>query len=158
MVDSQIANLTPDLSLSHNLCFNHPNGSCKPILNIYVPWDFQWYKELHNPMGFDLYNRFLKLQESIWTPIPKVGAHLGVWRFIPSQSPTLLGTWDVTLRLPSWLAHLVTTPRLGLQHICFACVITMVPHPNVNIHFLASNSTCRRRFWMPPSLPWLIWR
>jgi hypothetical protein len=29
-------------------------------------------------MGFDPYNRFLKIQESIETLTPKVGAHLGV--------------------------------------------------------------------------------
>jgi hypothetical protein len=44
MVRSQIANLTPDLSFGHNLCFRCPNGSCEPILDIYVSIDFQWYK------------------------------------------------------------------------------------------------------------------
>jgi hypothetical protein len=39
-------------------------------------------------MGFDPYNRSLKMWEFIGTPIPKVGAHLGVWGFIPSHSPT----------------------------------------------------------------------
>jgi hypothetical protein len=34
-------------------------------------------------MGFDPCNRVLKIQESIETPTPKVGAHLGVLRFIP---------------------------------------------------------------------------
>jgi hypothetical protein len=29
-------------------------------------------------MGFDPYNCFLKIQESIGTPTPKTGAHLGV--------------------------------------------------------------------------------
>jgi hypothetical protein len=42
-------------------------------------------------MGFDPYNRYLKIRESIKTLIPKVGIHLGVWRFIPSHSPTFLG-------------------------------------------------------------------
>jgi hypothetical protein len=42
-------------------------------------------------MGFDPYNRFMKIQKSIQNPIPQVGAHLGVWGFIPSQPPTLLG-------------------------------------------------------------------
>jgi hypothetical protein len=44
-VGSQTANLTPDLSFSHNLCFKCPNGSCEPILNIYVSITFQWYKK-----------------------------------------------------------------------------------------------------------------
>jgi hypothetical protein len=41
VVESQ---LIPDLSFGHNLCFKCPNGSCEPILDIYVPRDFQWYK------------------------------------------------------------------------------------------------------------------
>jgi hypothetical protein len=41
-------------------------------------------------MGFDPYNQFLKIQESIGTPTPKVGVHLGMWRFILSDSPTFL--------------------------------------------------------------------
>jgi hypothetical protein len=53
MVGSQIDNLTPDPSFGHNLWFKYPNGSCKPILDIYVPRDFPWYKELFNPMSFD---------------------------------------------------------------------------------------------------------
>jgi len=36
MVGSQIDNLTPDFSFGHNLCFNYPNGSCEPILDIYI--------------------------------------------------------------------------------------------------------------------------
>jgi hypothetical protein len=52
MVKSQIGNLTPEPSFDHNLCFNHSNGSCKPILDIYVPRDFQWYKKLQNLIRF----------------------------------------------------------------------------------------------------------
>jgi len=36
MVGSQIGNLTHGLSFGDNLCFKCPNGSCKPILDIYV--------------------------------------------------------------------------------------------------------------------------
>jgi hypothetical protein len=32
-------------------------------------------------MGFDPYNCFLTIRESIETPTPKMGVHLGVWRF-----------------------------------------------------------------------------
>ncbi len=87
MVENQILILGP--FLGHKLCFNYPNGLHKPILDIYVSRDFQWYKKLFNPMGFDPCNRVLKIQESIETPTPKVGAHLGVLRFIPWHSPTL---------------------------------------------------------------------
>jgi hypothetical protein len=44
-------------------------------------------------MGIDPYNRYnhsLNIQESIGTPTPKMGVHLGVWKFIPSHSFTLL--------------------------------------------------------------------
>jgi hypothetical protein len=90
VVKSQNGNLTPNPSFGHNLCFKCPNGSCKPIFDIQVPRAFQWYKELLNQMGFDPYNRCLKIQESIETPTPEMGVHLGVWGFIPSLSYTLL--------------------------------------------------------------------
>jgi hypothetical protein len=86
MVGNQIGDLTPSPSFGHNLCFKCPNGSCKPILDIYVPRDFQWYKELFNPLGFEPYNCYLKIWESTRTLPPKVGAPLGVWGFIPSHS------------------------------------------------------------------------
>jgi hypothetical protein len=70
-------------------------------------------------MGFDPCTFSLKIRESIETPTPKVGAHLSVWRFIPSHSPTLLGAWNVTLGFhlwptPSQTFPLVASPRLGL--------------------------------------------
>jgi len=43
-------------------------------------------------MIFDPRNHLLKSQEFIGTLIPKVGAHLGVWGFIPSHSLALSGT------------------------------------------------------------------
>ncbi len=73
-------------------------------------------------MNFDPCNRSLKIWKSIRTSTPEMGAHLGVWGFIPLHFPTLLGAWDVTLGLPSWPAPLqalalVVSPRLGLRHI-----------------------------------------
>jgi hypothetical protein len=72
-------------------------------------------------MNFDPFNHALKIRESIKTQTPKVGVHLGVWGFIPSYSPTLMGAWNVTPGLHSWLTPsqalaFVTSPRLGLQH------------------------------------------
>jgi len=78
MVGSQTANLTPDPSFGHNLCFKCPNGSCEPILDIYVSISFQWYKELFKPLGFGHFNRSLNIRESTGTPTPKVKAPLGV--------------------------------------------------------------------------------
>jgi len=135
VIKSQIGNLTRDPSFGHNLCLKCPNGSCKPILDIYVLRSFQWYNELFNPLSFGPYNRSLKIQESTRTSTPlkaeialgvigsqmKVEAPLGMQRFIPSHFPTLPWAWDVTPKFPSWLATLqvlalVASPRLGLQH------------------------------------------
>jgi hypothetical protein len=53
-------------------------------------------------MGFGPWNCPMKIQESIGTSTPKMGVHLGMWRFIPSHFFALPGTWNVTLGLPSW--------------------------------------------------------
>jgi hypothetical protein len=124
MVKNQIENLTVGPSFGHNLCFRHSNGPCKPILIIYIPRTFQWYKGIFNPMNLDLWSWFLKIWKSIGTPTPKVGAHLRVWGFIPSHSPTLPRAWNVTLGLPFWPAPLqalalVASPKLRLQQFIF---------------------------------------
>ncbi len=62
VVGSQIGNLTPGRSFGHRLCFNYPNGSCEPILDIQVLITFQWYKKFFNQMGFDLCNHSLKFR------------------------------------------------------------------------------------------------
>jgi hypothetical protein len=80
--------LTLGLSFGHNLCLKCPNGSCEPILNIYILTIFRWYMKVFNPMGFGPCNHSLKIWESVGTLTPKVGAHLGVWGFIPSLSYT----------------------------------------------------------------------
>jgi len=101
VVGSQICILTSDPSFGYNLCFKYPNGSCEPILDIYVPRVFQLYKELFNPMNFDPWNRPLKVWKTIGIPTPKVGAHLGVCGFIPSHSLTLSRAWNMTPGLHS---------------------------------------------------------
>jgi hypothetical protein len=72
MVKSQIDNLIHGLSFAHNLCCWYSNGWCKPILDIYVLRNFQWYKYVFNPMSFDPPNYSLKIRlqplkcESTW--------------------------------------------------------------------------------------------
>jgi hypothetical protein len=91
----------PDLSFDHNLCFRCLNESCKPILDIYVSIAFQWYKKLLKEMGFDLYNRFMKIRKSTRTSTPKMGVHLGVWMFMFTFSHTLgLLSWPMFLQAP----------------------------------------------------------
>jgi len=112
LVGSQTTSLTPNLSFGHNLCFRCPNEQCEPILGIYIPRAFQWYKKRHKPLSFGPWNRSLKFQESTGIPSPNVGVTLGVWGFTPSYSLALLtlsGVCDVTLGL-----LLVLTPRLPL--------------------------------------------
>jgi hypothetical protein len=109
LVMSQIGSLTPNLSFGHHLCFRCLNEQCKPILNIYISRDFQWYKERHKPLSFGPSNCFLKFWKSTGTPSPKVGVALGMWMFTPSHSLTLSYTfgsmWCDSLA-SSWLAPL----------------------------------------------------
>jgi hypothetical protein len=53
VVESQIVNLIPCPSFGHKLRFRCPNGQCDPILDIYIPRSFQWYKERLKPLRFD---------------------------------------------------------------------------------------------------------
>jgi hypothetical protein len=120
VVGSQIVSLTPNFSFDHNLCFTCPNGSCKPILDIYVSIDFQWYKKLFKPMGFDPCNHTLKNQESIWDSNSHNGSSHESVKVHSLTLFALLGACDVTPMPPFWLATLqalalVTSPRLGLQ-------------------------------------------
>jgi len=113
VVGRQIPNLTLDPSFGHNLCFRCLNGSCKPILDIYVSIAFQWYKELFKPFGFDLCNYSLNIRDSTsqsWSSFGSVRVH----------SLTL----SFTFRLLSWLTTLqalalVASPKLGLRHWIF---------------------------------------
>jgi hypothetical protein len=100
MVGSQTANLIPDPSFAHNLCFRCPNGSCEPTVEIYVPRTFQWYKKLPNPMSFDPFNRFL-----------------GIHRDSNSQNGSSLRSESVhshalTHSQASFLAHALASPCL----------------------------------------------
>jgi hypothetical protein len=63
-------------------------------------------------MSFHPFNRLLKIQKSIGTLILKVGAHLGVWGFIPSHSLT----FPRNTKCDSWaslLARTFVNPCLG---------------------------------------------
>jgi hypothetical protein len=77
VVENQIGTLTFTPSFGHNLCMKYSNGSCNPILNIYVSGSFQWYKKFFNPMSFDPCNRLWRFRSSSGLQLPK-------WEF----------TWD----------------------------------------------------------------
>ncbi len=120
MVGSQISNLTPGPSFGYNLCFKYSSGSCKLILDIYVPRSFQWYKELFNPMNFDPYNCPLKIWKSIGTLIPKVGTiwSVGVHSlaFYCTPGSMKCDSWAHSWPAPLQVLTFVASPRLGLRH------------------------------------------
>jgi hypothetical protein len=60
VVGSQIVELIPDLSFCHNLCCRCPNGSCRPIFEIYTLIAFQRV----NARCFDPCHQTLKFRES----------------------------------------------------------------------------------------------
>jgi len=78
--------LIHDPSFGHNLCFKCLNGSCAPILDIYIPRAFQWYKELFNPMGFD--------------------PAIAFWRF-KSPSKLQFPKWDLTWECEGLFLHIL---------------------------------------------------
>jgi hypothetical protein len=124
VVESQMGNLTPDPSFGHNLCFKKPNGSWEPILDIYVPRAFQWYKKSFNPMGFDPWNCSLNIQDSN----SQSGSSFRNVGFISSHSSTLLGAW---MWLPGFIfdLHLCKplpwNPRLRLWQFPSTFVVGM---------------------------------
>jgi len=106
VVGSQTGNSTPGPSFGHNLCFRCSNEPSEPILDIYAPRAFHWYKERHNPLRFDPCNCSLKFRESTWTPSPQVGVALGVWGLTPSHFLTpshTPGSMWCDSRASSWL-------------------------------------------------------
>jgi hypothetical protein len=108
VVRNQIANLTPSPSFGHNLCFMCPNGSCKPISDMYVPRSFQWYRELLNPTSFDPCNFPLKN-----TGVPKWEF---TWECEGSFPHTLLHFQEHVMWLPGpVLAHTFTNPCFGRE-------------------------------------------
>jgi len=145
VVGNQIVNLTPDPFFGHNLCFRCPNEWYEPILKIYVLINFQWYEELFKPLGFDPCNHSLNIQESMGTPTPNMGVHLGVWGFIPSHSFALPGHENTTIGLslgshPCKPFALVASPRLRLRH---SNSQHGSPFGSVKVHSLALFCTLR---------------
>jgi hypothetical protein len=123
VVGSQTANLTPDLSFGHNLCFRCPNGQCEAILDINDSIAFQWYKEKILEVGsFDPCNCSLKFWESTRTPTLIWGVALGVWGPIPSHF-LHSREYAVWLSVSSWPATLqphfalIVSPKLRLRHM-----------------------------------------
>ncbi len=159
---------------------------CEPILDIYVPRAFQWYKKHHKSLNFDPWNRSLKLMESTGTPSPKVGVALGVWMFTPSHSLTLsyipesmwcdcrASSWPAPFQ-PLCLDSRASSWRATLQPLCLgrkpkARVATSTSTHNFlrscilsRLHLLFwsfSNFKCvlpfLKRFWRSPCYSFFI--
>ncbi len=107
-----------------NYFVKYSNGSCKPILDIYVLKQFQWYKEVLNPMSFDLSNCSLKIQDSIRIPIHKVG--IPKWE---SQSgSSFWSLWVHSLTLSCTLGNVNVIPGLHFWSAPFhALAFVMTP-------------------------------
>jgi len=122
MVKSQIHNLISNLSFGHNLFLRYPNGSCEPILNIYVLKNFPCYKKLFNPMSFDPYNRSFKIWSVHLDSNSQSGNSFGSVEgsfphiFLHSRKHEM---WlpGFTLSPRTFVSpYLCHDPRLGLQH------------------------------------------
>ncbi len=115
--------------MGRNLCFKFSNGSCRPILIIYVSRYFQWYEEFCNPMSFDLWNHSLNIQDFLKTPIPKMGVHLGMCEFIPSHSFTF---WECKCDSQVALStHTFPCPCFGSEPktkvvTCLYCIVMII--------------------------------
>jgi hypothetical protein len=103
---NQTTNLTPKLSFGHNLCFRCSNGSCEPILDIYVQEIFNDIRNTSIQWVLAPAIVFWRFKSPFGTPTPTMGVHLGVWRLTPSHPFALPRARDVTLGLASWPATL----------------------------------------------------
>jgi len=91
VVGNQIGNLIPDLFFGHNLCFRCPNGSCEPILNIYVSILFS------NDIKNFLIQWVLTFAITLWKFGSSLGFQLPKWEF----------TWECDSSFP----HTLCTPK-----------------------------------------------
>jgi hypothetical protein len=136
----------PDPPFGHNLCFRCPNGSCKPTLDIYIARYFQWYKALYNLMGFDLYNFFLKIRESIGLQFPKWEF---TWKWECSFSHTFLHSQPLgSMKCDSWaslLAHTLASPCLAHKPKAKVAIANLTYGPpsfGHNLCFKCPNGSC----------------
>ncbi len=100
-------------SFGHNLCFKCPNGSCNPILDIYVPRTDQWYEEFLNSNRFWPLQSLSKDSEVHEDSNSQSGNSLGSVR-VPSRT---LSYTPKNMRCDSWVALLART----LASLCLGC-------------------------------------
>jgi hypothetical protein len=134
MVENQIANLTPDLSFGHNLCFRYPNGRYEPILDIYASISFQWYEKNFEARSFDPCNCILKIQESFWDSNTQHGNSLVSVRVCALTLFTLLGACEVTPGSPFLARNLVSPLLWSWAH--YHTIYLIVKLIRINLMFI----------------------
>jgi hypothetical protein len=87
-------------AFGYHLCVKCPNGSCEPILDIYVPRSFQWYKKILHPMGFDLVVVLWKFESPPRRQFTKWDL---IWECEGSFPHTLLHSREREMWLPSFI-------------------------------------------------------
>ncbi len=111
LVGSQTVNLTLNPSFDHNLCLKCPNGSCEPILDIYILSSFQCHRELFNPIDLTPVIALWRFESSSRLQFRKLKLiwECGVHSFTLSHTPR-------SMKCDSWPSHWVQTfasPCLG---------------------------------------------
>jgi hypothetical protein len=110
MAKSQIGNLTPDLSFGHNLCLKCLDGSREPILDIYIPRAFQWYKNSSIQWVMTLEIFLWRFKSPSRLQLPKWEL---IWECEGSFPHTLLHSWEHEMWLLGFLlACTLTNPCL----------------------------------------------
>jgi hypothetical protein len=141
VVGSQIGNLTPDFSFGHNLCFKYPNGSCQPILDIYVP-------RVSNDIRNFLIQWVLTLVITLWRFESPLGFQFLKWGIIwecgGSFPHTLLHSQEHEVWFPcSLLACAFVNPCLG-------------PEPKARVAIMRVGMVAIPPMWWPLDQFWQL--
>jgi hypothetical protein len=103
----ELGGASPGSSFDQNLCYKYLNGSCEPILDIYVPRAFQWYNEIFNPMSFDpLPSKNLKVHWDSNSQSESSLGSAGVHSFTLSYIPESMKCYSCTSLLAQIFANL----------------------------------------------------
>jgi hypothetical protein len=123
LVGSQTDNLTPDPSFGHNLCFRCPNEQCEPILDIYIPRAFQWYKKMSQAIDFWSLKLLFEILGLHRDSISQSGSCLGSVRVHSFILPhTFLHSWEYVMWLLGFfLACTLATSLPWLPNFFLAC-------------------------------------
>jgi hypothetical protein len=124
MIKNQTDTFISDLSFGHNLCYKYSNGSCEPILDIYVLRTFQWYKEVFNLMGLTFQIVIWRFRNPSGFQFPKWKS---TWECVGSFLHTFPHSWECDCdSLLALSTHTFPCPCFGREPK--AKVVTHVIH------------------------------